>query len=135
MANLTDHKRTAQRLFECFSASDLDGVFALMTDDVTWHITGKPELLPSARTYDRRSLRRLFERMLERLETGLRMTMLDAIAEGDRVAAEVESSGDLKNGRKYRQQYHFAIRFRDGKISAVREYLDTQHVYEVWHRE
>jgi ketosteroid isomerase-like protein len=21
---------------------------------------------------------------------------------------------------------------RDGKISAVREYLDTQHVFEVW---
>jgi len=56
------------------------------------------------------------------------------IAEGDKVAAEVQSSGDLQNGRQYRQQYHFVLEFRDGKIAAVREYLDTQHAYEVWIR-
>ena len=49
-----------------------------------------------------------------------------------RVAIEVSSSGDLKNGRKYRQEYHFLIEFRDGKICAVREYLDTHHAHDVW---
>jgi ketosteroid isomerase-like protein len=62
------------------------------------------------------------------------MTVLGSVAEGDSVAVEVESSGDLKNGRQYRQQYHFLLAFRDGKISAVREYLDTQHAFEVWMR-
>jgi hypothetical protein len=70
--------------------------------------------------------------MVEGLERGLQMTLKSAIAEGDRVAAEVESQGDLRNGRRYRQQYHFAIEFRDGQICAVREYLDTQHAYDVW---
>jgi ketosteroid isomerase-like protein len=56
------------------------------------------------------------------------------IAEGDKVAIEAESSGDLKNGRKYRQRYHFKLELRDGKISAVREYLDTHHVWDVWVR-
>jgi ketosteroid isomerase-like protein len=60
------------------------------------------------------------------------MTVKSAIAEGDQLAVEVESEGDLKNGRQYRQQYHFAMQFRDGKICAVREYLDTQHAYDVW---
>jgi len=46
----------------------------------------------------------------------------------------VESSGDLKNGRRYRQQYHFHIEFRDGQIVRVHEYLDTQHAFEVWMR-
>jgi ketosteroid isomerase-like protein len=50
------------------------------------------------------------------------------------VAVEVEPSGDLKNGRKYRQQYHFALDFREGKIAAVREYLDTHHAFDVWLR-
>ena len=59
----------------------------------------------------------------------------DMVAEGDRVALEVTSSGDLKNGRLYRQEYHFLMEFRDGKISAVREYLDTQHAHAVWIRE
>ena len=135
MPNTTDNKQTTQRLFERFSASDLPGAFALMTDDVVWRNAGKPELLPSAGIYDKHSFRQLFERMLQRLEAGLHMRLLDAIAEGDRVAAEVESSGDLRNGRKYRQHYHFALEFRDGKISAVREYNDTLHIHDVFYRD
>jgi ketosteroid isomerase-like protein len=32
----------------------------------------------------------------------------------------------------YNQHYSFVIEFRAGKICAVREYIDTQHAYEVW---
>ena len=32
----------------------------------------------------------------------------------------------------YHQEYHTLMAIRDGKISAVREYLDTQHVFEIW---
>ena len=59
------------------------------------------------------------------------MTVVSCIAEADRVAVEVESAGDLKNGRRYRQQYHMLLTFKDGKISSVREYLDTQHANDV----
>lgn len=62
------------------------------------------------------------------------MTVLDTLAEGDRVNAEVESTGDLKNGRKYRQNCLLLLEVRDGKISGVREYLDTLHVHDVWIR-
>ena len=125
----------AQRLFELFSASDIDGVLALMTDDATWRIPGKEELTPTAGVYSKERIGRLFRRMLDNLSTGLRMTVLSSIAEGDRVALEVTSSGDLKNGRLYRQEYHFIMEFRDGKICAVREYLDTQHAHDVWIRD
>ena len=128
------HKRITAELFERFSASDIAGVMDLMTDDATWRVPGKPELMPSAGIYDRARIERLFRRMLSQLEDGLKMTVVDTIAEGDRVAVEVESSGDLKNGRKYRQQYHFAIDFRDGKIAGVREYLDTHHAFDTWLR-
>ena len=125
----------AQRFFELFSASDIDGVLALMTDDATWRIPGKEELTPTAGVYSKERIGRLFRRMLDNLSTGLRMTVLSSIAEGDRVALEVTSSGDLKNGRLYRQGYHFIMEFRDGKICAVREYLDTQHAHDVWIRD
>jgi uncharacterized protein len=132
----TDRNRaTAQRFFELFSASDIDGVLALMTDDATWRIPGKKELTPTAGVYSKERIGRLFRRMIENLSSGLRMTVLSSIAEADRVALEVTSSGDLKNGRLYRQEYHFLMEFRDGKISAVREYLDTQHAHEVWIRD
>jgi ketosteroid isomerase-like protein len=128
------NKEIAAELFARFTRSDIPGVLSLMTDDAIWRIAGKPELSPAAGEYGKERIGRLFNRMLSQLESGLRMTVLGSIAEGDSVAVEVESSGDLKNGRRYRQQYHFLLAFRDGKISAVREYLDTQHAFDVWMR-
>ena len=129
-----DNKRSAVELFARFSASDIPGVLDLMTDDVTWRVPGKPELSPVAGIYNKERLKRLFGRMLAQLEGGLQMTVLGLLAEGNDVAVEVESQGDLRNGRKYRQQYHFLITFRDGKIASVREYLDTHHAFDVWIR-
>jgi len=130
-----DNKRSAVELFARFSASDIPGVLALMTDDVTWRVPGKPELSPVAGIYNKDRLKRLFGRMLAQLDKGgLQMTVLGLLAEGNDVAVEVESQGDLRNGRKYRQQYHFLITFRDGKIASVREYLDTHHAFDVWMR-
>ncbi|HTO98063.1 MAG TPA: nuclear transport factor 2 family protein [Myxococcales bacterium] len=131
---LDANKRIAGELFERFSAGDIPGVLALMTDDVTWRIPGKPELTPVAGLFEKERLGKLFRRMLSQLENGLKMTVIGSVAEGDKVAVEVESSGDLKNGRRYRQQYHFLITLREGKIAAVREYLDTHHAFDVWMR-
>lgn len=132
IVNTDRNRATAQRFFELFSAGDIDGVLTLMTEDATWRIPGKKELSPTAGLYTRERIAHLFRRMLDALATGLRMTVISSLAEGDRVALEVTSSGDLKNGRLYRQEYHFLMEFREGKICAVREYLDTQHAHDVW---
>jgi ketosteroid isomerase-like protein len=134
MTTPAQNKRTAEEFFARFTASDLDGALALMTDDATWWIPGKPEAMPTAGLYPKDRIARLFHTMLGRLRTGLKMTVVGAIAEGDRAAVEVRSEGDLTNDRKYRQEYHMLMMFRDGKIYAVREYLDTQHAYDVWLR-
>ncbi len=128
------NKDIVAEMFARFSRSDIDGVLDLMTDDVTWRLAGKPELTPANGTYEKERLRKLFRRMVSQLESGLQMKVVHAIGEGDDVAAEVESQGDLRNGRKYRQQYHFAIGFRGGRIASVREYLDTHHAWDVWIR-
>lgn len=125
-------KAVASRLFELFSAGDAAGVLDLMTDDATWWLPGKPGQLPVVGTRTKPQIARLFQNMGAALEGPLKMTVKSAIAEGDKVAMEVESLGQLKNGRTYNQEYHFLITVRDGKISAVREYLDTLHVQSVW---
>ena len=127
-----DNKAVAFRFFERFSASDIAGALDTMTDDATWWIPGKKERSPAAGLYAKDKIGRLFSRMVGALESGLSMKVLSCIAEGDSVALEVISSGDLKNGRRYRQEYHMLLRFRDGKIMSVREYLDTQHANDVW---
>jgi len=43
----------------------------------------------------------------------------------------VESYAEISNGKLYNNRYHFLIEIRDGKIQAVREYLDTMHANEV----
>jgi ketosteroid isomerase-like protein len=128
-------KQLAAELFERLSAGDTAGALGLMSPDVTWHVPGRPELSPVAGVYDKARLRRLFNRMQGQLDAGgMTMSVTGAVAEGDRVAAEVKSTGDLRNGRKYRQRYHFLITFREGKIVSVREYHDTQHAFDVWIR-
>lgn len=127
-----ENKAVAHHLFERFTAGDIDGVLATMADDSTWWIAGKKERSPAAGLHPKDRIGRLFHRMLAALKSGLEMKVVSCIAEGDRVAVEVVSSGDLTNGRAYRQEYHMLLTFRDGRIAAVREYLDTQHANDVW---
>lgn len=128
------NKQLAAEFFGRFSAGDLPGVMASFTDDATWWIPGKREQMPSAGLYEKARIGRLFQAMADAMNGPLQMTVRSAIAEGDEVAVEVESRGELRNGRVYEQQYHFRMKFRDGKVCAVREYLDTQHVHDVWFR-
>jgi hypothetical protein len=53
-------------------------------------------------------------------------------AEGDRVAAEVESYAPLVNGKVYNNHYHMLFEIRDGRIVIVKEYADTAHAREVF---
>jgi ketosteroid isomerase-like protein len=127
-----NNRDIATAMFDRLNASDIGGLLDLMSEDATWLAAGKPERFPAAGSYDKPRLRKLFERMLARLDGGIQMRVLGTIAEGERVAVEAESSAELKNGRKYRQQYHFLVIVRAGKIAEVREYLDTQHAYDTW---
>ena len=128
------NKAVAAAFFDRFTASDLEGALGAMTDDATWWIPGKPETSLTAGLYPKERIARLFRTMLGRLTGGLKMSVISSIAEGDKVALEVQSAGDLTNGRSYRQEYHILMTFREGKICSVREYLDTQHAYDVWIR-
>jgi uncharacterized protein len=130
--SISENKALALKFFERFTASDIQGALDTMADDATWWIPGKPERSPSAGLYSKERIGRLFNRMVAALESGLTMTVLSSVGEGDYVALEVVSSGDLRNGRQYRQEYHMLLSFRDGRIASVREYLDTQHANDVW---
>jgi ketosteroid isomerase-like protein len=130
--SIEHNKKLASQFFECFSANDIAGALECMTDDATWWIAGKPELLSAAGDHSKKQIARLFDDMVGQLKNGLKMTVNSMIAEGDKVAAEVQSYGELRNGRVYDQEYHVLVTMREGKIGEVREYLDTQHVYATW---
>jgi ketosteroid isomerase-like protein len=129
-----DNKQLVTQFLAGFNTLDIQGILDQMADDATWLNPGKPEQMPSAGSYDKARLQRLFERMRDKLDGPLQMTITSMIAEGDRVAVEAEGRAHLKNGRNYAQQYHFWMECRAGKIACVREYLDTQHAHDTWFR-
>jgi ketosteroid isomerase-like protein len=130
--SIEQNKELASHFFDRFSEGDIAGALDIMTDDATWWIAGKPEQLPAAGVHSKEQIARVFYNMSGQLRDGLKMTVKGLIAEGEKVAVEVESYGELRNGRIYNQEYHLLVTVRDGKISAVREYLDTQHVFATW---
>jgi ketosteroid isomerase-like protein len=58
---------------------------------------------------------------------GIEFTVHALTAEGDRVAAEVESRARLTTGAFYNNHYHMLFEIRDERIRVVKEYSDTAH--------
>jgi ketosteroid isomerase-like protein len=59
------------------------------------------------------------------------MTIDGITAEGDRVAVEARSNGDLVDGNRYSNVYHFLFEFNaSGKITRIREHCDSKHFAE-----
>ena len=54
-----------------------------------------------------------------------RMTPINAVAEGDQVVVQFEGEGRTKDGRDYNNRYCSVFRIANGRITRIREYLDT----------
>ncbi len=130
--NTEQNKIVANSFYEYFTASDIAGVMNTMTDNATFWILGKAAPGRVTGQFSKSQIERVFTGMLARLKNGLKMEVKNCIAEGDQVALEVISFGELIDGRIYDQQYHALMRIENGKIASVREYLDTLHVEQVW---
>ncbi len=127
------NKLVASEFYRRFDANDMTGALQTLADDATFWIAGKPGAAPTAGPHSKAQIASVFKRMLAQMPGGLRMKVRRAMAEGDEVALEVESHGELKNGRVYENEYHTLMTIRGGQIAAVREYMDTQHVVAVWY--
>ncbi len=127
-----DPKAVVTEFFIRFSDRDLEGALALMSDDCTWWIAGKSAQSRVAGTHTKDEIAAIFRRMDRRLKSGLELRVKGMIAEDSTVAVELESYGEVENGRVYNNEYHTLLVVRDGLIREVREYLDTHHLSHTW---
>lgn len=132
MNSIERNRQLANEFFARFTANDIPGALETLSDDATWWIAGKRGSSSAAGTHGKDQIARIFHAMNAKLKNGLAMTVKSSVAEGDKVALEVESRGELINGRVYNNEYHTLMTIADGRITEVREYLDTQHVSVVW---
>lgn len=129
--SLDANKQLVRDFLACFGRKDVQGALDRMTADATWWIGGKPALFPLCGLKTKAEIGALLMSLVPGTRDGLKITPKGMVAEGDQVAVEAESYGVLGNGRIYNNEYHFLITVRDGKVAAVKEYLDTMHTADV----
>lgn len=127
--SLAANKALVTQFWEAFSRSDFDTVMALLADDVSWWVAGNTGI---SGTYDKAGLKELFTGVAGGTKTGVKVTPTVMTAEEDRVAMEALSEAETMDGKMYKNDYHFQHIIKDGKLAVVREYMDPEHVREVF---
>ena len=102
-----------------------------VADDAGWKLMARGRSYPYPTDFTKSSYRKLVEDSAALFPNGLRFTVLDAIAEADKVAVEAESHGYTRDGQLYANVYHLRVELENGRIQTVREYLDSGHATEV----
>jgi ketosteroid isomerase-like protein len=124
----TDETRAlVERYFELMKTGS-PALPALLADDVSWWV---PPSSPLGGLHEGKAkVLALMGQGVALYDGPLAVTIESLIAEGDRAAAQLVIEGRTAKGEPYRNFYHFAFRARDGKICAVREYVDTLYAQQ-----
>lgn len=123
-----ENKRIISDFFAELSKGNAAGAMSVVVDDVKWWVPGT---LPFSGTKNKAEYTVVVNRIQAGFPTGLAFDVRGLTAEGDRVAAEVESMGKHVNGKTYNNRYHFLFVLKDGKVVEVKEYMDTLHLKEL----
>lgn len=123
-STITKNKELVRDFFAAFNAKDIPKAMEVFSDDLDYWIIGSTQVSGHK---DKRLIQLGFKMILRQFETFQFITH-EFTGEENRVAVTVESKGKHKNGKDYNNHYHFLYVFDDtGKISHVKEYLDTEH--------
>lgn len=122
-----DTKALVQRWFDAMRAGSRE-LPDLLTDDASWWV---PPSSPLGGLHEGKAkVLALMARGVGLYDGALEITIESLIAEGDRAAAQLVIDGRTAKGEPYHNFYHFAFRARDGRICAVREYVDTLYAQQ-----
>jgi ketosteroid isomerase-like protein len=104
---------------------DKQGLLALSAGDIEWIIPGEDWPLAGTRR-GHAGLENLLEKANETVETSFPEPP-EFIAQGDRVLVVGFATGRIKATNKtFEDHWVFAITVRNGKLTNIREYIDTQ---------
>ena len=111
--------------FAAMGSGDKQGLLALVAEDIEWIIPG--ENWPLAGTHrGHAGLADLLQTATEMLEISY-PEPAEFVAQGDRVLVVGFARGKVKaTNRTFEDHFVFAITVRNGKVTKIREYVDTQ---------
>jgi hypothetical protein len=126
--SIEQNKQLARDFMDALARADIQFIQdAFAPDGVSW----TAGTMPISGTRTRDQVAEAARGILGVFPDGLKFSITNLTAEGDRVAIEAESYGRHASGKTYANQYHFLMRVRGGKIAEWREYLDTMHANDV----
>ena len=130
---IEENKKIVLDAYACLGRGEPEGFYDSLSDDVEWVFTGSHRY---ARTFKGRAEIKtgLFGSLGELLEGPIQLRILSVIAEGDKVVIEAKGEARAKNGKDYNNDYCIIVTLRDGKITEMREHLDSELVTEVFGR-
>jgi ketosteroid isomerase-like protein len=116
--------QTVKDFFAALGSGNREALLALVAEDIEWIIPG--EEWPLAGTYrGHAGLANLLETASKSIETSTEPR--EFVAQGDRVLVVGFARGRIKATNKmFEDDWIFAITVREGKLTSVREYVDTQ---------
>ena len=116
--------QTVKDFFAAIGRGDREALLALVAEDIEWIIPGRG--WPLAGTHrGHAGLTNLLETASKSMETSTEPR--EFIAQEDRVLVVGFARGRIKATNKtFEDDWVFAITVRDGKLTSIREYIDTQ---------
>ncbi len=123
--SLEKNVQTVKDFLAALAGRDKDALLALADEDIEWIIPG--ENWPLAGTYlGHAGLENLLQKANDTVETSFPEPP-EFIAQGDRVLVVGLATGKIKaTNKEWEDHWVFDITVRNGKLTNVREYVDTQ---------
>ena len=117
--------QTVKNFFAAMGSGDRQRLLALVAEDIEWIIPG--EDWPLAGTHrGNADLAAVLQKASKELETTYPEPP-EFVAQGDRVLVVGVATGKVKaTNRTFEDHWVFAITVRNGKVTNIREYIDTQ---------
>jgi ketosteroid isomerase-like protein len=133
-------KETVQALYAAYATADAERIAALLHPDVIWVApagnatqvalglgdgadAGPPRGLNDL---DRDAIVAFMTHDYPRFFANVSFESRSMVGEGNVVLSEHRMSATLPNGRSYVNDYCFAYEVAEGRVTAIREYMDTR---------
>ncbi len=122
--SIEENVQTVKDFFAALGSGDKQRLLALVAEDIQWIIPGQD--WPLAGTH--RGHQGLAEVLQKASEMEISSpTPSEYVAQGDRVLMIGFATGKVKaTNRKFEDHFVFAMTVRNGKVTNIREYVDTQ---------
>jgi ketosteroid isomerase-like protein len=127
---MTEDRNVAvvQRAYEAFGRGDINGLLALLDENIPWETPGPADLPTAGRRRGHQAVAEFFQ-TIGTVSDIVRFEPKTFVSQGDRVVVLGEETGRMKaTGNSVEFEWVHVFTIRDGKVVAFKEYGDVSAI-------